>query len=169
MAIPTRLITLNLGSQTIGLAEFRVRAHGGLVLVDYRLREIVGGGVGTGGVGHPEIPATLSEMMGELGIRHGSVNYAIAAQQAFVRFVKLPLVDEEKIERVIGFEAQKNVPFPIDEVVWDYQIVGGGPDGQVEVVIVAVKADYLEAINAVVEESGLRVNKIGVATMGLYN
>jgi type IV pilus assembly protein PilM len=169
MAIPTRLITLNLGSQTIGLAEFRVQAHGGLVLVDYRQREIVGAGIGPADVRHPEITATLSEMMGELGIRHGSVNYAIAAQQAFVRFVKLPLVDEEKIERVIGFEAQQNVPFPIDEVVWDYQIVGGGPDGQVEVVIVAVKADYLEAINAAVEESGLRVNKIGIATMGLYN
>jgi type IV pilus assembly protein PilM len=169
MAIPTRLITLNLGSQTIGLAEFRLQAHGGLLLVDYRLREIVGAGIGPAEVRHQEIAATLSEMMGELGIRHGSVNYAIAAQQAFVRFVKLPLVDEEKIERVIGFEAQQNVPFPIDEVVWDYQIVGGGPDGQVEVVIVAVKADYLEAINAAVEESGLRVNKIGIATMGLYN
>ena len=35
---PARLITLNLGSQTFGLAEFRV-AHGGLVLVNYRLRE----------------------------------------------------------------------------------------------------------------------------------
>ena len=36
---PARLITLNLGSQTIGLAEFRV-AHGGLILVNYRLREV---------------------------------------------------------------------------------------------------------------------------------
>jgi hypothetical protein len=40
MAIAPRLITLNLGSQTIGLAEFRMQAHGGLVLLDYRLREI---------------------------------------------------------------------------------------------------------------------------------
>jgi hypothetical protein len=38
MAGPARLITLNLGSQTIGLAEFRV-AHGGLALVNYRLHE----------------------------------------------------------------------------------------------------------------------------------
>jgi hypothetical protein len=36
---PARLITLNLGSQTVGVAEFRV-AHGGLVLVNYRLREV---------------------------------------------------------------------------------------------------------------------------------
>lgn len=40
MAIASRLISLNLGSQTMGLAEFRVQAHGGLVLLDYRLREM---------------------------------------------------------------------------------------------------------------------------------
>ena len=40
MAIALRLISLNLGSQTMGLAEFRVQAHGGLILLDYRLREM---------------------------------------------------------------------------------------------------------------------------------
>ena len=168
MPIPTRLISLNLGSQTIGLAEFRTHAHGGLVLVDYRLREIPAELTNVE-KRHSQIAAALREMMDELRIKHGRVNYAIAAQSAFARFVKLPLVDQEKIERVIGFEAQQNVPFPIDEVVWDYQLVGGGPDKQVEVVIVAVKAEYLEAINAAVEESGLRAHKIGLATMGLYN
>ena len=64
--------------------------------------------------------------MGELGIKNGPVNYCVAAQSVFARFVKLPSVDEEKIERIIAFEAQQNVPFPIDEVVWDYQLVGGG-------------------------------------------
>ena len=168
MPIPTRLISLNLGSQTIGLAEFRTQAHGGLVLMGYRLREIPAE-LTNEETRHSEIAVVLHEMMSELRIGHGSVNYAIPAQSAFVRFVKLPLVDEEKIERIIGFEAQQNVPFPIHEVVWDYQLVGGGPDQQVEVVIVAVKTDYLEGINAAVEESGLRANKIEVATMSLYN
>jgi type IV pilus assembly protein PilM len=168
MPLPTRLLSLNLGSQTIGLAEFRTHAHGGLVLVDYRLREIPAELLNEE-THHSQIAGALREMMDELRIKHGRVNYAIAAQSAFARFVKLPLVDQEKIERVIGFEAQQNVPFPIDEVVWDYQLVGGGPDKQVEVVIVAVKAEYLETINAAVEESGLRADKIGLATMGLYN
>jgi type IV pilus assembly protein PilM len=42
-------------------------------------------------------------------------------------------------------------------------------DEQVEVVIVAVKAQYLEAVNTAVEESGLRADEIGIATMGLHN
>src|SRR5882724_2397291 len=148
MPLPTRLLSLNLGSQTIGLAEFRTQTHGGIVLVDYRLREIPAGPTNEE-MRHAQITVAVREMMDELRIKHGRVNYAIAAQSAFARFVKLPLVDQEKIERVIGFEAQQNVPFPIDEVVWDYQLVGGGPDKQVEVVIVAVK--------------------VGLATMSLYN
>ena len=38
MAAPARLVTLNIGSQTVGLAEFRV-IHGRLVLLNYRFRE----------------------------------------------------------------------------------------------------------------------------------
>jgi len=168
VAVPTRIITLNIGSQTISLAKFRVQSHGGLVLVDYRLREILAEPGGEG-MRHAQIAIVLGEMMHEMQIKRGTVNYAIATQSAFLRFVKLPLVDEEKIERIIGFEAQQNVPFPMDEVVWDYQLVGGGSDEQVRVVIVAIKADYLEDINAAIEECGLRVEKVGIATTGLYN
>ncbi len=168
MGTPTRLISLNIGSQTIVLAEFRVQSHGGLVLVDYRLRETPAEPGGEG-MRRSKITTALGEMMDELQIKRGTVNYAVAAQSAFVRFVKLPLVEEEKISRIIGFEAQQNVPFPIDEVVWDYQLIGGGADEQIQVLIVAIKADYLEEINAAVEESGLRVNKVGIATTGLYN
>src|SRR5947207_13679627 len=168
MAIASRLITLNLGSQTIGLAEFRMQAHRGLVLLDYRLREIPGDPAGEE-MRRTQMAIALREMMDELHIKRGLVNYALSGQSIFARFVKLPAVEQEKIEKIISFEAQQNVPFPINEVVWDYQVVGGGMDEQIQVVIVAIKADYLENINAAIEQSGLRANKIGIATTGLYN
>src|SRR5213082_4148151 len=168
MARSTRLISLNLGSQTIGLAEFRVEAHGGLALVDYRFREIPVDPTGER-MGRAQMLIALGEMMNELQIKRGRVNYAVSGQSVFARFVKLPSVGEEKIEKIISFEAQQNVPFPIDEVVWDYQLVGGGADEQIQVVLVAIKADLLEAINAAVEAAGLRPMVIGVANMALYN
>src|SRR5947199_3573880 len=168
MPAPARLISLNIGSQTIGLGKFRAQPRGGLVLLDYQFREILADPAHEGT--RPEqISAALREMLNELGIKSSRVNYAVGAQSAFLRFVKLPLVEEEKIERIIGFEAQQNVRFPINEVVWDYQVVGGGMDEQIQVIIAAIKADYLEGINAAVEESGLRANKIGIATTALYN
>ena len=168
MARPTRLISLNLGSQTIGLAEFRVQAHGGLVLADYRFRDIPADPTGEE-MARPQMPIALREMMNELQIKRGRINYAVSGQSVFARFVKLPSVDEEKIERIISFEAQQNVPFPIDEVVWDYQLVGGGGGEPIQVVLVAIKVDLLDQINGAVEETGLRTSIVDVAPMALYN
>jgi type IV pilus assembly protein PilM len=168
MAATSQILSLNIGSQTIGLAEFRTQPHGGLVLRDYCLREIPAD-PGSETIRHGKIADALREMMDDLRIKHGHVNYAAAGQSVFARFVKLPSVEEEKIEKIIFFEAQQNVPFPIDEVVWDYQLVGGGGDEQVEVVLVAIKADLLEEINRAVEVSGLRTSVVDVAPMALYN
>jgi type IV pilus assembly protein PilM len=164
----TRIISLNLGSQTIGLAEFQAQAQGGVVLQNYRLREVLSDPASEE-IRRGQISSTLREMMAELQIRAEAVNYAVSAQSVFARFVKLPAVEEEKIERIIAFEAQQNVPFPIDEVVWDYQLIGGGGDEQVQVVLVAIKSDLLDEVNAAVEETGLRTAIVDVATMALYN
>src|SRR5213592_628178 len=162
MAKPARIISLNLGSQTIGLAEFQTKAEGGLVLQNYRLREVLIDPAGEE-IRRTQISAALREMMAELQIRHAAVNYAVSAQSVFARFVKLPSVEEEKIGRIIAFEAQQNVPFPIDEVAWDYQLVGGGADEQIQVVLVAIKSDLLDEMNNVVELTGLRTSIVDVA------
>src|SRR2546430_2703014 len=168
MSPQTRMLSLNLGTHSIGLAEFHGQPNGGLVLNGYRLREILVE-PSNEEARNAQIAVLLREMLGELGIQGGTVNYATAAQSVFARFVELPAVEEEKIERMIAFEAQQNVPFPIDEVVWDYQLVGGGAGEQIQVVLVAIKEDLLEAVNAAVESAGLRTSIVCVATMALYN
>ena len=169
---PARLITLNLGSQTIGLAEFRA-APSGLVLVKYCLREApLDPETGHRRDSHLALQETaivLREMMREMQIHGGQVNYAVPAQSVFARFVKLPALDATKIDQIIAFEAQQNVPFPIDEVVWDYQLVGGGLGEQIQVVIVAIKRDLLDEINNAIEETALRTRIVDVASMALYN
>ena len=113
MAIAPRLISLNLGSQTISLAEFRVQPHGGLVLLDYRLRETpLDPATGQRREAHTalhETAAVLREMMHELRIKNGAVNCALTAQTVFARFVKLPTLEQEKLERIIAFEAGSGV------------------------------------------------------------
>jgi type IV pilus assembly protein PilM len=168
MAIAPRLISLNLGSQTIGLAEFRMQAHGGLVLLDYRLREISTDPTSEE-LRRAQIAVAVRELMSELHIKHGAVNCALPAQSVFARFVKLPTLEQEKLEKIIAFEAQQNVPFPIDDVVWDYQLVGGGMDEQTQVILVAIKVDLLDDITGGVEEAGLQTSSIDVAPMALYN
>ena len=168
MSPRARITTLNLGSQSIELAEFRAQPQGGLILCGYRSREILADPAGEG-TRHTQVVTALREMLDELQIKGGRVNYTVAEESVFTRFVKLPPIGEEKIERIITFEAQQNVPFPIDEVVWDYQLVGGGAGEQIQVILVAIKADLLDRINDAVEETGLRTTIVDLATMALCN
>ena len=168
MAAPARITTLNLGTQTVGLAEFQRAENGGIMLNSYRLTEILSDPAAES-ARLPQTRLAISEMRAELKLKPGAVNYAISGQNIFARFVKLPTVAEEKVEQIIGFEAQQNVPFPIEEVVWDYQLVGSGDNGQVEVVLVAIKADLLDDLNGVVESGGFRTQIVDAAPMALYN
>jgi len=168
MARSARIVTVNLGSQTSSLAAFHREAAAGLILHGHRARDVMSENP-TDPLRHSQIANALREMLAELRIKSVRVNYAVPSQSVFTRFVKLPAVEEEKIERIIAFEAQQNVPFPISEVVWDYQLVGGGTDEQLQVVLVAIKSDLLEALNGAVEAAGLRPVVIDVATMALAN
>ena len=88
MAAATRILTLNLGSHTVGLAAFATQASGGLVLLGYRLSEILGD-TSNEGARNAQIGAAISEMMRELQVKPAAVNYCVAGQSVFARFVKL--------------------------------------------------------------------------------
>jgi len=120
MAALTRILSLNLGSQTVGLAEFRTLPNGGLVLQGFRLREIVADVAGEG-IRYAQVQPALREMLDEPQIKSGRVNYGVAGQSVFARRVQLALEAEERIDRIISFEAERHALFPIALVVCVYQ------------------------------------------------
>jgi type IV pilus assembly protein PilM len=168
VAKPSRILSLNLGMQTVSLADFRTTPDGGLVLHAYTTRQLLADPAAEA-TRVAQIKLVIGEMLGEMKIKAGRVNYAIAAQSVFTRFVKLPTVDPDKIDQIVTFEAQQNVPFPIEEVVWDYQLVASRDESKIEVVLVAIKADLLDELNNAVQDSGLLTGIVDVAPMALYN
>src|SRR5215217_3372814 len=168
MAAPTRTLALELGTQTVTLAELKAAPDGGLTLVNYASRELLADPAADA-TRQAQARMAITEMATAMGYKGQPVNYAIASQSVFTRFVKLPSVGEEQVDQIVTFEAQQNVPYPIDEVVWDYQLVDSGSESQVEVVIVAIKADLLDEINDSVETSTLQTALVDVAPMATYN
>jgi len=168
MAVPTRILSLSLGTQTIGLAEFKTVQNGGFILASYQTRELMADPA-TDATRLAQAKLVLEEMVQAAKLKGAKVNYAVSSQSVFTRFVKLPSVGEEQVDQIVTFEAQQNVPYPINEVVWDYQLVDSGDSAQVEVVIVAIKADLLDDINESIEQGGLKTTLVDVAPMALYN
>ncbi len=167
MAAPNRILSLDLGTQTVTIAEFQMAKEGGLVLINHRSTELLADpGADASRLAQAKIAA--SEMVTAMGCKGVNVDYAVSSQAVFTRFVKLPSVGEEQVDQIVTFEAQQNVPFPIDEVVWDYQLVDSGTT-EFEVVLVAIKSDLLDEINVAVEDAGLKTNIVDVSPMALYN
>lgn len=168
MAAPNRILSLNLGTQTLGLAEFKTGPNGGLVLSGWQTRELLADPAADASR-QAQTKLLVQEMVEAMGLKGQKINYTVSSQSVFTRFVKLPSVGEEQVDQIVAFEAQQNVPYPINEVIWDYQLVDSGNPAQVEVVIVAIKSDLLEEINDSVETSSLQTSVVDVAPMALYN
>lgn len=169
MAKPARIYALDLGMQTVSLAEFHKLPNGGLSINAFKETELI-----TDPSADATRPAQIKEAVREL--REGlkvpakeAVNLILPAQSVFSRFVKLPGATPGDVSSIIAFEAQQNVPFPIDEVVWDYQIMGSQRDGAWDVVLVAMKSDQLTEVADAVVQGGLKPQVIDVAPMAVYN
>lgn len=166
MADPQTTVALNIGSQRISMAVFEVSKNGGLVLKAYDSESIVA---------DPSMDASrvsqarvaIDDLAKRMKLGKTKARYAISGQSVFTRFVKLPPLQDDNIEQLVTFEAQQHVPFPLNEVVWDYELIEGATDK--EVVIVAIKSDALDEINSAVNDSGLGTAEVDVAPMALYN
>ena len=91
MSPRTHIVTLNLGSQSIELALFHTRKQGALSLVNYRYRDLIAG-PGEENRRQDEIIAAVREMQRELQIKGGLVNYTVAEELVFTRFIEVPPV-----------------------------------------------------------------------------
>ena len=116
----------------------------------------------------PQVQLAIKELAKSLKLSKQKAAYSLSGQSVFVRFVKLPPLESEDVGELVRFEAQQNVPFPIDEVVWDWEALKGGGI-ETEVVLVAIKADSLNDLNEVVAETGLGTRLVDCAPTSLYN
>ena len=163
-----KFLTLNIGAATVELAEYEADSKGALTLLNYGTAHLAapldGGNAGT------ILSPALLEIVRETGIRPGPVAVAIPGQMAFQRFAAIPMAGgAEKFEQMVRYEIEQNIPFPIDEMVCDRQIVGDTPDGDKSVLIVAAKIDQVEALTDAISGAGFRVELVDVAPLALVN
>lgn len=159
---------LNLGSQRVSGAVFGKARGGDLILKNYAFAEMQGDPT-VEATRLPQLRIAVLELTDKLRLRGKNVWYAIAGHVVFTRFVKLPPFDEEKADQIVEFEARQNVPFPINEVIWDYEFIGEPGGAEREVALVAIKADALNDINDQVEAGGAKVAGVDLAPLSVFN
>ncbi len=95
----------------------------------------------------------------------------ISGQSALIRFIKLPPVEKKRIPDIVRYEAHQQIPFPLEEVVWDYKPLekAYGPAEQVEVGIFAMRRDIVHAFLSNLVVCNLDADVLQLAPMALYN
>ena len=146
-------LCLDFGAFTVKAAEFEPNEMGSLKLVNYGLKTL--GPEGFNEERDELVLSVVKELIAEAEFEATDINVCAPGFQVFSKFVKLPSVDASKVNQIIQFEAQQNVPFPLDEVVWDYQILGTTPNDELEVLLVAIRNEVVESIFGIGEGAGL--------------
>ena len=161
-------LSVDFGAGSLKLAEFEVNESGGLRLKHFVIKPL---GLDASSETKREaiLLKALQEVIAERGIKSKDVNVCAAGFQVFSKFVKLPPVEANKVTQIIQYEAQQNVPFPLAEVVWDYQILGTTAGGELEVLLVAIKSDIVEGLFRVAATSGLKLQVADVSPAALCN
>ena len=118
------------------------------------------------------IREALDKFLSRNSVKNDEVCIGIAGQSGLARFVKLPPVEEKRIPEIVKFEAKQQIPFPLDEVEWDFQKIGGGEtiDGfalETEVGLFAMKKDVISRYMGYYAGSKIEVHMIQMSPLAL--
>ncbi len=163
-----KFLALDIGAANVALAEYEAGTGGGLTLVRYGCAPLAAS-LDSGDAQTILVPA-LMECARTAGIKPGPVAISVSGQMAFYRFAAIPAAGgDEKFEQLVRYEIEQNVPFPIDEMVSDRQVLGETEGGDKSVMIVSAKIDQIESITTAVASAGFRPELVDVAPIALTN
>ncbi|PKL45295.1 MAG: hypothetical protein CVV39_08120 [Planctomycetes bacterium HGW-Planctomycetes-1] len=115
------------------------------------------------------IRASLATFAGRNELGKDEVAISVAGQTSFARFIKLPPVEPKKVPEIIKFEAVQQIPFDINEVEWDWQLMPRPDSPETEVGIFAIKNELISKHLENYSAENVCVTVVQMAPMSLYN
>jgi len=115
------------------------------------------------------IAELITRLLAREDIRPGPCVVALPGQSVFIRFIEILEVSKEKVAQTIKYEAQQQIPFSLDEVDWDYQLLPKARAMGREAVLAAVKKDLVNENMEIIKRAKLSSTIMDVSPLALYN
>jgi len=115
------------------------------------------------------IQASLANFVQRHATKGGVAAVGVSGVASFSRFIKLPPVEAKKIPEIVRFEAIQQIPFPLDDVEWNYQLFRTPDSPDVEVGIFAMRRDLVNAHIKHFTDVGLNVQVVQTNPLAVYN
>jgi type IV pilus assembly protein PilM len=102
-------------------------------------------------------------------VRHAKVVASIRGETAFVRTVSVPQLGGESLEKILAYEAQQQIPFPLDEVYWDRRVLAIRDGGEVVVSLYAIRKAQVDDRLRKLALMGLPIDAVQLRPLALQN
>jgi type IV pilus assembly protein PilM len=164
-------IGLDIGSSSIKLVELGETKNGykltNLGVASLPPEAIVDGAL----MDSVTIIDTIRELIGNTKVKIKDVIASVSGHSVIVKKISLPLMSESELEESIQWEAERYIPFDINDVNIDFQIFGSSSENPevMDVVLVAAKKDIINDYVSVIIESGLNPVVIDVDAFAIEN
>lgn len=162
------LVCLDFGAGNLKTAAFERNQNGSLSLKQFAIKSLGADGL-LESRREKALSTALREAISNIPTRGATASLCAPGFQLFSKIVKLPPVDTAKVKQIVHYEAQQNIPYPLAEAAWDFQILGTSATGEMEALLVAMKAETVESLFRVSEGAGLRLELVEAAPAALCN
>ena len=115
------------------------------------------------------IRLTLGQLVSQKNFEKEKIVMCVEGRSSLPRFAKLPPVEPKKVPDIIRFEAQQQIPFPIEEVEWDAKVFESEDSPETEVGIFAIKKDELNHRIAMWGEHDLAPKTVTLGPVAVFN
>ena len=164
----TATFGLDIGSRSIKAVEL-VQAKGGYALKSHAIVTLPRDTITDGSIKQPAIVSDgIRECLNKAGITSTSAVVSVSGRDSIVKRVPLPKVTPKELEDAILLEAEHHIPFAIDEVFLDYQVVGETVNSMSVVLVATKKLKVLEYV-AAVEAAGLDASVVDLDAYAVQN
>jgi type IV pilus assembly protein PilM len=159
---------LDIGTSSIKVVEL-APGKGGYALKSHAMVTLPRDTISEGSIRQSSIVSdAIRECVGKAGISSTAAVISVSGRDSIVKRVPLPKVTSKELEDAIRLEAEHHIPFAIDEVFLDYQVVGETANSMSVVLVATKKVKVLEYV-AAVEEAGLEAVVVDLDAFAMQN
>jgi type IV pilus assembly protein PilM len=166
------LVGVDIGSSAVKAVELKVGGKGG---DEYQLlnigieslppEAIVDGAIMDSGA----VIDSIQRLFQENKIKTSDVATGVSGNAVIVKKISLPQMSAEELDESITWEAEQYIPFDIQDVKLDYELLESGSGGNMDVLLVAVKRDKISEYTSAITQAGKNAAIVDVDVFALQN
>lgn len=120
------------------------------------------------------IQTAISTFLSRNETKGDLIAISVPGQSALTRFIQLPPVESSKVDEIVRYEAKQQIPFALEDVIWDYQTLGGGIEESgfmlgAEVGLFAMKKEGIYSAIKPYTANKMEVELVQIAPLAMHN